>query len=66
MPKQSLIAGKNTHKRYKDTTLESIVGKTVEALSWSTWEGAYGIEPCLVIMFSDGTKHWIVVPGNEE
>ena len=48
--------------RYRNTSLPSIVGKTVQAIARTKVEGAYGDEPCIVLLFTDGTKHGFVLP----
>jgi hypothetical protein len=60
----SIIAGKKTHKRYKGIELEEAAGKTIEAVTETRVGGAYGTEPCITFLFTDGTKTGIITPND--
>jgi len=63
--KIKVFAGKKTHKgKYKHIPIEDTVGKTVEAVGSTTVDGAFGDEPCTVLLFSDGTMHGFVHPAD--
>lgn len=57
------IAGHTTHSEYEHIPLKDTVGKTVEAVSSTTVP--WGKEPCIVLHFSDGTKHGFVLPTDD-
>lgn len=62
-----VIAGKKRKGvRYQHVTLEDTVGKTIEAVSQTEVDGAFGHEPCIVLHFTDGTKHGFVLPTDQE
>lgn len=46
--------------------LDTIVGKTVVAVGTTTVAGAWGDEPCVVLFFRDGTRHWFVLPADDD
>lgn len=62
-----IIAGKRQKGAcYKHVALEDTVGKTIEAIGMTEVEGAYGNEPCVMLHFTDGTKHGFVLPSDQE
>jgi len=63
MSKVKIIAGTKSG-RYEAVALESLVGKTVEAIGNTTVEGANGPEPCINLYFSDKTYHGFVLPSD--
>jgi hypothetical protein len=66
MAKLNLMHGTKTPKlNYRQVALGDIVGKTVEGVARTTVQGANGDEPCVVLLFTDGTKHGFVLPGND-
>ena len=58
-----VVAGEKTHKKYRHVALEEAVGKTVEAVARTGVGGAWGEEPCVMLLFSDGTGHGFVLPA---
>lgn len=42
--------------------LEDVVGRTVAAIYRTEVKGAYGDEPCITLVFTDGTQHGFVIP----
>jgi hypothetical protein len=59
------ISGKKKGK-YEPTTLQNLVGKTIEAVEQSMIDGNYGKELCVTIYFTDKTQHGFVLPKDEE
>ena len=49
---------------YEEVTLDAIVGKTIQGIARTTVEGESGKEPCVMLFFSDGTKHGFVLPAD--
>ena len=49
---------------YRQVALDEIVGKTVQGVARTTVKGANGDEPCMVLLFTDGTRHGFVLPGD--
>ena len=65
MAKQKLMFGTKTPKlTYRQVALEEIVGKTVQGVAKTTVAGENGSEPCVLLLFTDGTKHGFVLPNN--
>ncbi len=63
MSKLKLIHGTKTPGlKYRQVALDEIAGKTVQGVARMTVQGADGDEPCLVLLFSDGTRHGFVLP----
>jgi hypothetical protein len=63
MSKLKLIHGTKTPGlKYRQVALDEIVGKTVQGVARTTVQGADGDEPCLVLLFTDGTRHGFVLP----
>jgi hypothetical protein len=54
------IAGQKTRRQYEHVRLDAIIGKTIEAVTETTVEGAWGVEPCIELCVTDGTKHGFV------
>ncbi len=50
----------NKQGKYKQVELTSLVGKQVEAVGYGTVEGAWGLEPCTILYFTDKTFHGFV------
>lgn len=63
MAKSELIAG-SKHGRYRNVPLNTIIAKTVQAVQLKMVDGECGSEPCIEIMFTDGTKYGFVIPGD--
>jgi len=61
----SIITGKKNHKKYRKIELEKAVGKTVEAITESRIQGAYGTELVIAILFTDGTKIGFVIESDD-
>ena len=40
------------------------MGKTVQGVAETTVEGENGSEPCVTLLFTDGTRHGFVLPGD--
>jgi hypothetical protein len=49
---------------YREVTLDQIVGKTVQGVARTTVQGESGREPCLVLLFTDGTRHGFVLASD--
>ena len=49
---------------YREVTIDQIVGKTVQGVARTTVQGENGSEPCVVLLFTDGTRHGFVLPGD--
>ena len=65
MAKQKLIHGTKTPRvNYRQVALGDIVGKTVQGVARTTVEGENGSEPCVMLLFTDGTRHGFVLPGD--
>jgi hypothetical protein len=65
MAKLKLMYGTKTPRLdYRHVALENIVGKTVQGVAETTVQGENGNEPCLMLLFTDGTKHGFVLPGD--
>lgn len=52
--------------RYRHVSLEEILGKTIESIATDKVDAAYGPEPCIMVYFTDGTKHGFVLPADDE
>jgi hypothetical protein len=50
--------------KYRQVALDDIVGKTIQGVGRTTVESASGNEPCVVLLFTDGTRHGFVLPGD--
>jgi hypothetical protein len=50
--------------KYRQVALDEIVGKTVQGVGRTTVPGASGDEPWVVLLFTDGTRHGFVLPGD--
>jgi hypothetical protein len=50
--------------KYREVALDEILGKTVQGVGRTTVESASGNEPCVVLLFTDGTRHGFVLPGD--
>jgi hypothetical protein len=61
MSDKIIIAGKKPKGAIRNVSLDGIIGKTVVAIEQGTVEGADGKEPCITLIFSDGTKHGFVI-----
>ena len=59
------LAGKPLIDRYSPVALEDLAGKTIEAVLLDSVEGGDGEEPCLQLLFTDGTQHGFVLPARE-
>lgn len=46
----------------KDKALRSLIGKTIARVEEGTVEGPFGDEPCIFLIFTDGTEHGFVLP----
>jgi hypothetical protein len=66
IPVKPLSGQSKPHAKYHDISLEEIVGKTVEAVELTGTEGAYGREPCVLLFFTDNTRHGFVLPTDAE
>ena len=65
MAKQKLMHGARTPKlNYRQVALEEIVNKTIQGIARTTVEGESGDEPCVMLLFTDGTGHGFVLPGD--
>lgn len=64
MMEDNIISGKLNHTHYWHASLESLAGKTVEAVTTTFVEGPHGDEQCILIHFTDGTKHGFVLPND--
>lgn len=65
MAKLRMLFGKKDAKLgYTHVELAEIVGKTVQGVGRTTVEGEYGDEPCVMLLFTDGTKTGFVLPGD--
>ena len=63
--KTTLLCGKKSKKgKYKHVPLEETIGKKVEAAVMGFVDGNYGDEPCIYLLFDDGTKHGFVLPSD--
>ena len=49
---------------FEEVALDAIVGKTIQGMARTTVEGENGREPCVMLFFSDGTRHGFVLPGD--
>ncbi len=58
-----ILAGKTKGMKYRHVDLEDTVGKTVQAIGLTKVDSDCGKESCIVLMFTDGTKHGFVVPA---
>ena len=64
MAKLTLIHGTRTPRlNYRHVALEAAVGKTIQGIAKTTVQGENGDEPCLMLLFTDGTKHGFVLTG---
>jgi hypothetical protein len=67
MANMNLIYGTRTPRvNYRHVALEAIVGKTIQGVATTTVQGENGDEPCVMLLFTDGTKHGFVLPSEEE
>ena len=65
MAKLNLTHGTRTPRlNYRHVALEAIVGKTIQGIAKTTVRGENGDEPCLMLLFTDGTKHGFVLTGH--
>ena len=64
--KETIISGTKKRRSYRHIALEEIVGRTIEAIAETTVEGNYDPEPCVVLCFTDGTKHGFVLPSDDD
>lgn len=65
MAKLKMIHGTRTPRlKYQQVALEEIVRKTIQGVTRTTVPGTSGDESCVVMLFTDGTRHGFVVPGN--
>jgi hypothetical protein len=65
MARLKLMHGTRTPKHnYRHVALDDIVGKTVQGVARTTVQGANGDEPCVMLLFTDGTRHGFVLPGD--
>ena len=64
MTKFKLITGQLSTSLllYQTIDLKDCVGKTIEGIGQTKVQGEYGPEPCVVLLFTDGTKHGFVLP----
>jgi hypothetical protein len=63
MSNQNLMHGTRTPKlKYKQVALGDIVGKTVQGVARTTVPSEIGDEPCIRLLFTDGTSHGFVLP----
>jgi hypothetical protein len=64
------IMAKPQHKpskhEFRHVALDEIVGKTIQGIARTTVEGANGDEPCVMLFFSDGTRHGFVLPADNQ
>ena len=56
-----ITAGKQTNSEYEHVMLDDLVGKTIEAIGWTSVEGPDGDEPCIVLFCDGGTRHGFVL-----
>ena len=49
---------------YEEVALDAIVGKTIQGMARTTVEGEKGKEPCVMLFFSDRTRHGFVLPAD--
>lgn len=65
MAKVKIVAGQKSRAgRYKQVGLNETVGKTVEAIGETTVPSNNGDEPCIVLFFTDGSRHGFVLPSD--
>jgi hypothetical protein len=65
MAKLKLIHGTRTPRlNYRQVALGDIVGKTIQGVARTTVPGANGDESCVMLLFTDGTRHGFVLPGD--
>ncbi len=65
MAKLKLIHGTRTPRlTYRQGALGDIVGKTVQGVARTTVPGENGNEPCVMLLFTDGTRHGFVLPDD--
>lgn len=57
---------KPSKHEYRHVALDEIVGKTIQGIARTTVEGANGDEPCVMLFFSDGTRHEFVLPADNQ
>ena len=53
-------------RNYRQVALDEIVGKTIKGIAGTTVQGENGNEPCVMLLFTDGTKHGFVLPGDDQ
>ena len=51
-------------RNYRHVALDEIVDKTIQGVAETTVEGSDGDEPCVMLLFTDGTRHGFVLPGD--
>lgn len=51
---------------FEEVALDAIVGKTIRGMARTTVKGKNGIEPCVMLFFSDGTRHGFVLPADKD
>lgn len=46
--------------------LSELIGKTISHVQECEVEGAYGLEPAVILYFTDQTSHIFVLPKDED
>lgn len=65
--KKTLIAGDRKPRRYLPVDLvEDLPGKVIEGVETGSIDGEYGPEPCVWLLFADGTYHGFVIAAEQE
>ena len=65
MARLKLMHGTKVAKHdYRQVALGDIVGKTIQGVARTSVQGENGDEPCVVLLFTDGTRHGFVLPGD--
>jgi len=59
-----MIAGRLPPSDGGTIALEDVVGRTVAAIYKTEVEGAFGEEPCITLVFTDGTQYGFIIPAD--
>lgn len=59
------LHGSRRNVDYVHVALHQIVGKTVEAIEEGSVASNYDSEPCLMLYFTNQTKHGFVLPRSD-
>ena len=65
MPRGKLLAG-TRGGRAVHVELTAIVGKTIQGVVRTTVPSDEGDEPCIQLLFTDGTEHGFVLPRDSQ